>query len=264
MVEKRLLILESIIKEYIKQKEPIGSKQLQASLRIEISSATIRSYLKKLVDEGKLSQPHISSGRVPTDSALIDYWKDRLLPLNVINISLKNLKESARENRIFCIVKFYKPNRLIEILNINSRYTLLVFEFCEIVIDYSNESWILLKELLLLDIRDIQKVAKRFALEILYSRIELFLRDEKIEKGNAHEFLNMIKEQNLSEKSILEVLDGGIVEQIGDGLYFDKFVPNGYMAIKQNALIENRVAKLFCLGKISRDFENFYNLAKEL
>ena len=66
MSSKKDILLEQVIVQYLKSKEPIGSESLKASCRMGVSSATIRNYFKVLVQEGWLAQPHISSGRIPT------------------------------------------------------------------------------------------------------------------------------------------------------------------------------------------------------
>ena len=74
MIDKKEFLLESIIKAYILNLEPIGSSQLKQMYDLEYSSATIRGYFKKLGDEGFLIQEHVSSGRIPSIEALKNYW----------------------------------------------------------------------------------------------------------------------------------------------------------------------------------------------
>ena len=60
-------ILYSLVEEYIKTGEPVSSAALARSLQMKFSAATIRNEYKRLDDEGLVSQPHTSAGRVPTD-----------------------------------------------------------------------------------------------------------------------------------------------------------------------------------------------------
>ncbi len=69
-------ILRKIIKEYIRQAEPIGSDYLKKKYRTDLSSATIRNEMQKLTDMGYLYQPHTSAGRIPSDKGyryLVDF-----------------------------------------------------------------------------------------------------------------------------------------------------------------------------------------------
>jgi len=67
MTERQDKILKALIKEYIKTAEPIGSGSLTENYDLPYSPATVRAELAWLEDEGYLTQPHTSAGRVPTD-----------------------------------------------------------------------------------------------------------------------------------------------------------------------------------------------------
>lgn len=60
-------ILAAVVKEYTETALPVGSGVLAKNYFPDISSATIRGILSDLEEEGFLYQPHISSGRIPTD-----------------------------------------------------------------------------------------------------------------------------------------------------------------------------------------------------
>ncbi|MFA4998822.1 MAG: hypothetical protein WC514_02270 [Candidatus Paceibacterota bacterium] len=60
-------ILNKIIGEYISSAQPVSSKLLEKKYNFEICPATIRIEMQKLTDDGFISQPHTSAGRVPTD-----------------------------------------------------------------------------------------------------------------------------------------------------------------------------------------------------
>jgi heat-inducible transcriptional repressor len=46
---------------------PVGSRALVARYGLGVSSATVRHVLAELEDEGLLTHPHTSAGRIPTD-----------------------------------------------------------------------------------------------------------------------------------------------------------------------------------------------------
>ena len=66
--ERRLAVLDAIVKDYVKTSEPVGSKSLLERHRLGVSAATIRNDMAALEDEGLISAPHTSAGRVPTDA----------------------------------------------------------------------------------------------------------------------------------------------------------------------------------------------------
>ncbi len=74
-------ILRATIQHYIATAEPVGSKTLVEEYKFSVSSATIRNALGQLEKAGLLYQPHVSAGRIPSDSGYRIYV-DQLLTLN--------------------------------------------------------------------------------------------------------------------------------------------------------------------------------------
>src|SRR3954454_15013854 len=62
-------ILTSIVRAYIDTGEPVGSRTISKRRHKTLSPASIRNVMADLADEGYLSQPHTSAGRVPTEKA---------------------------------------------------------------------------------------------------------------------------------------------------------------------------------------------------
>ena len=60
-------VLAALVREYITSGEPVPSSLLVTAAGLGVSSATVRSILARLEDEGYVQQPHTSAGRVPTD-----------------------------------------------------------------------------------------------------------------------------------------------------------------------------------------------------
>lgn len=65
--ERRLDVLRAIVEDYVATEEPVGSKALVDRYDLGVSSATIRNDMASLEEEGYITQPHTSAGRVPTD-----------------------------------------------------------------------------------------------------------------------------------------------------------------------------------------------------
>ncbi|WP_280236489.1 heat-inducible transcriptional repressor HrcA [Nocardia cyriacigeorgica] len=65
--DRRFEVLRAIVADYVSTKEPIGSKTLVERHNLGVSSATVRNDMAVLEAEGYITQPHTSSGRVPTD-----------------------------------------------------------------------------------------------------------------------------------------------------------------------------------------------------
>jgi len=67
ITERQKFILQTVVNEYIENAFPISSDFLKKECDLDVSSATIRSELALLTDNGFLRKTYISSGRVPTD-----------------------------------------------------------------------------------------------------------------------------------------------------------------------------------------------------
>jgi heat-inducible transcriptional repressor len=65
--ERRLAVLRAIVEDYVSTEEPVGSKALVERHRLGVSPATVRNDMAVLEEEGFITQPHTSAGRVPTD-----------------------------------------------------------------------------------------------------------------------------------------------------------------------------------------------------
>lgn len=74
---RRMLVLRAIVEDYIRSQEPVGSTALTRDHDLGVSSATIRNDMAALEDEGYLTQPHTSAGRIPTEKGY-RYFVDRL------------------------------------------------------------------------------------------------------------------------------------------------------------------------------------------
>ena len=66
-MSRRLEILRAIVDEYVATHEPVGSKALAENHNLGVSPATIRNEMAVLEEEGLITQPHTSAGRIPTD-----------------------------------------------------------------------------------------------------------------------------------------------------------------------------------------------------
>src|SRR3954465_3457664 len=66
-------VLEAVIQTYVQTAEPAGSRFLSRGFGLGGPPATPRRAVSDLEEEGFLSHPHTSAGRVPTDKAYRAY-----------------------------------------------------------------------------------------------------------------------------------------------------------------------------------------------
>mgnify|MGYP001317647013 CR=1 FL=1 len=65
--ERKLKILQAIVRNYLETGEPVGSRTISRYTDLNLSSATIRNEMADLEDLGYILQPHTSAGRIPSD-----------------------------------------------------------------------------------------------------------------------------------------------------------------------------------------------------
>jgi heat-inducible transcriptional repressor len=82
-LERRDTIIYAIVSGYLETGEPVGSGYVAKSCGLGISSATIRNVMKELEDNGFITQPHVSAGRIPTLKCY-RYYVSHLMPFPVL------------------------------------------------------------------------------------------------------------------------------------------------------------------------------------
>lgn len=65
--ERQLKVLQAIVEDYVHSREPVGSKALIERHNMKVSSATVRNDMASLENEGLITAPHASAGRIPTN-----------------------------------------------------------------------------------------------------------------------------------------------------------------------------------------------------
>ncbi|MGH3361777.1 MAG: heat-inducible transcriptional repressor HrcA, partial [Nocardioides sp.] len=78
----------AIVEDYVATEEPVGSKALVERHGLGVSPATVRNDMAALEEEGFITQPHTSAGRVPTDKGY-RLFVDRLTRLKPMSAAEK-------------------------------------------------------------------------------------------------------------------------------------------------------------------------------
>ncbi len=77
--ERKLKILEAIVRGYVSTAEPVGSRTIEKKHNIGISSATIRNEMSDLEEMGLILKPHTSAGSIPSEKGY-RIFVDEILP----------------------------------------------------------------------------------------------------------------------------------------------------------------------------------------
>ncbi len=67
LTDRRAQVLRLIVSEYIKKATPVGSEAVTQLLPQLLSAATVRNEMAALEEEGYITHPHTSAGRIPSD-----------------------------------------------------------------------------------------------------------------------------------------------------------------------------------------------------
>ena len=107
--DRKREIFATIVKDHIATGQPVGSFALANKSRENLSSATIRNICAELEDEGYLTHPHTSAGRLPTDRGYRFYVD------NFISSTKLSRSEAARINeRLLDEESLANPDLLME------------------------------------------------------------------------------------------------------------------------------------------------------
>jgi len=109
MNERQAKLLKSIIHQYIKTAQPIGSGWLAENFNFsakggsasggKISPATIRNEMADLTNQGFLAQPYTSAGRIPTEKAY-RYFVEHFLSKKCSNAAVKKFFKNIKNKKL--------------------------------------------------------------------------------------------------------------------------------------------------------------------
>ena len=107
--DRKREILAAIVRAHIATGQPVGSFALAQQSSERLSSATIRNICAELEEEGFLSHPHTSAGRMPTDRGY-RYYVDN----SVASTKLSRSDAARIEERLLDEESLASPDVLME------------------------------------------------------------------------------------------------------------------------------------------------------
>ena len=90
--ERRAGILNLVVDEYIDTAVPVSSRALVDRHHLEFSTATIRNELARLEDEGYITHPYTSAGRVPSNVGY-RFYVERLMAEEPVSLAEQRMIE---------------------------------------------------------------------------------------------------------------------------------------------------------------------------
>ena len=199
MNKKVELVLNELIKNYLKIHQPISSTYLKELAQLSMSPSTIRGYFQILEKMGMIEKEHFASGSYPSTKAMEYYWRENL-PINIKNFSIEILKEKCEEFNIVAFIKIFENQVLNEVYNVNNKFIVLEFENDETVIKYEENLFNLLKSFKYLNLKELLKFFKHYNLNQLIKNVKNFKKtyiiNQKLLYNNFSEvnfeFLNQV------------------------------------------------------------------------
>ncbi len=88
-------IFRRIVETYLNSGEPLGSRNLSRLLPMSLSPASVRNVMSDLEDLGLIYSPHISAGRLPTQTGL-RFFVDAFMQVGNLSARRSCFDRSAR------------------------------------------------------------------------------------------------------------------------------------------------------------------------
>jgi len=121
--ERKFLILQAIIDDYITTAMPVGSRTISRKAGVGFSPATIRNEMSDLEELGYLAQPHTSAGRIPSYKAYRLYVDKLLKAYQLSNDECQSIAEhmETRSRQVEAVIR-----RAARVLSDATKYTSVV------------------------------------------------------------------------------------------------------------------------------------------
>lgn len=120
MDERKMKILQTIIRNYLETGEPVGSRTISKDADLNLSSATIRNEMADLEEMGYILQPHTSAGRIPSDRGYRLYVDDLM----------REKEQEVEELKVTLLEKADRVDSLLKqaakVLANNTNYTSII------------------------------------------------------------------------------------------------------------------------------------------
>ena len=118
--ERKMKILQAIVKNYLETGEPVGSRTISKYTDLNLSSATIRNEMADLEELGYILQPYTSAGRIPSDKGYRLY----------VDTMMQEKEKEVHEMQEMLLEKEEKMENLLKkvakMLAVNTNYATMI------------------------------------------------------------------------------------------------------------------------------------------
>ena len=118
--DRKIIILKTIIKNYLETGEPVGSRTISKYSGLNLSSATIRNEMSDLEEMGYIIQPHTSAGRIPSDKGY-RFYVDSIMQESDRKVTEATELMVQRVDKLEMLLK-----QLVKVLAVDTNYAALI------------------------------------------------------------------------------------------------------------------------------------------
>ena len=164
----------------------------------------------------------------------------------------------AKELGLTVFIKQQLNDKLQRVLNIENLYMILEFDKFSITIKYSAPLHRFLDDMIGFEPTAIMKISKEVGATQLYDELVKITSNSAKNIINVKQFLKMAIECDLDDTIINKFLNGEILNNISDGIYFEELLPSGFIGINHSTKVIDTDINMFVIGHLSKDYEYFY------
>ena len=116
-------VLAITIGHYIESITPVSSSYIANTSKLDLSSATIRNILAELEEDGYLTHPHTSAGRIPTQKGYRYYVDHLMIEIQLLEAEKERIREEYEKESKELEVLLEKTSQVLSEL---TRYTSII------------------------------------------------------------------------------------------------------------------------------------------
>ncbi|MDP8212402.1 MAG: hypothetical protein P9X22_03805 [Candidatus Zapsychrus exili] len=177
-------LLNLAINHYIGTMAPVSSKTIVREFSLDLSSATVRNIFAELEEEGFLTHPHTSAGRVPTQKGYRYYVDNFLTEMGLLDEEKQKIKEEYSQEKKELDVLLEKTSKVLSdmtnctsIVSIDGQGNKMFCQGTNFIVGYSEYQDLNKIRCILKTLDDKERLLKIINRE-LAKRIEVFIGQE--------------------------------------------------------------------------------------
>ena len=155
-------------------------------------------------------------------------------------------------------IQQYHKNKLQRVLNIEEIYMILEFTLFSVTIKFNKALYKFVNDMIDNDLFDILDITKQIGAMNLHDELSKYIQKSEFAIVNIKNYFRIAVHYDLDERIINDFMQGKIMQNLEEGLYFENILPSGYMGICHDTIIDKQKVKVLVVGEMNNDYEYFY------